>query len=273
MTSWQNTNYRHTKMIHFYKYQGTGNDFVIIDNRNLSFDGKNTDLVKFLCDRRFGIGGDGLMLLENHDIHTFTMRYFNSDGREASMCGNGGRCIAAFAVHQNIVKHKESFSFMAIDGIHEASYKDGIVSLKMIDVDKIDIQSAYTFLDTGSPHYVEFTEDLENLNVNQRGSEVRHSVTFKPNGTNANFVSFANNNTLNVRTYERGVEDETLACGTGVVASAIAAYEKTKSTCDYKINVLGGELRVHFEATEKGCYKNIWLEGPAKLVFEGKIKA
>ncbi|MCU4175933.1 diaminopimelate epimerase [Carboxylicivirga sp. N1Y90] len=259
-------------MIHFYKYQGTGNDFVIIDNRDKSFNGANTELVRFLCDRRFGVGGDGLMLLEEHDKYDFTMRYFNSDGNEASMCGNGGRCIAAFAVHQGIIKNTEHFSFMAIDGLHEASYSNNIVSIKMIDVNSIDKQKEYTFLNTGSPHYVEFTDDIDNLNVKEKGIKVRHSDTFKPDGTNANFVSFIKNDTLKVRTFERGVEDETLACGTGVVASAIAAYEKNKSVSDYKIKVLGGELRVSFETDDNNSYKNIWLEGPATFVFEGKIK-
>lgn len=257
-------------MIKFYKYQGAGNDFVIIDNRNHAFDGSNTETVHFLCDRRFGIGGDGLMLLENHAEYDFTMRYFNSDGKEASMCGNGGRCIAAFAVHQGIVKAKEKFRFMAVDGLHEASYDEGIVSLKMIDINQVEIKDNYTFLNTGSPHYVEFCQSTENLDIKTLGSKVRYSDTFQPGGTNVNFVHFINDNTIKVRTYERGVEDETLACGTGVVASAISAHLKKPEISDFNIEALGGKLRVYFKANNEK-FTDIWLVGPAKFVFEGSI--
>ncbi|WP_244825534.1 diaminopimelate epimerase [Carboxylicivirga linearis] len=259
-------------MIDFYKYQGTGNDFVIIDNRDNHFDGCNTETVRFLCDRRFGVGGDGLMLLENHAEYDFTMRYFNSDGNEASMCGNGGRCIAAFAVHLNIVPAKETFQFMAVDGLHEAKYDDGIVSLKMIDVKNVDANDDYTFLDTGSPHFVQFHESVENLNINKMGSEVRYSDTFMPGGTNANFVHFINDNTIKVRTYERGVENETLACGTGVVASAISAHLKKKDINEFNVDVLGGKLKVSFEPNADGGFNNIWLVGPATFVFKGTIE-
>nr|WP_321451802.1 diaminopimelate epimerase [uncultured Carboxylicivirga sp.] len=258
-------------MIEFYKYQGTGNDFVIIDNRNNHFDGSNTETVRFLCDRRFGIGGDGLMLLENHSEYDFTMRYFNSDGNEASMCGNGGRCIAAFAVHLNIVPANTTFQFMAVDGLHEAKYEDGIVSLKMIDVNSIDIKDDYTFLNTGSPHFVQFHDSVDQLDINKLGSEVRYSDTFKPGGTNANFVHFINDNSIKVRTYERGVENETLACGTGVVASAISAHLKRKNVKEFNVDVLGGKLKVSFEPKENG-FTNIWLVGPATFVFKGTIE-
>nr|WP_321410171.1 diaminopimelate epimerase [uncultured Carboxylicivirga sp.] len=259
-------------MIEFYKYQGTGNDFVIIDNRDNHFDGSNTEAVRLLCDRRFGIGGDGLMLLENHPEYDFTMRYFNSDGNEASMCGNGGRCIAAFAVHLDIVPSNEVFQFMAVDGLHEAKYDNGIVSLKMIDVNKVDLKDEYTFLDTGSPHFVQFHQSVDQLDIYKMGSEVRYSETFKPGGTNANFVHFINDSTLKVRTYERGVEDETLACGTGVVASAISAHFKKKAISNFDIEVLGGKLNVHFDANSDGSFSNIWLVGPATFVFKGNIE-
>ncbi len=258
-------------MLEFYKYQGTGNDFVIIDNRKNTFDGSDEKLVNFLCDRRFGIGADGLMLLENHDTLDFTMRYYNSDGKEASMCGNGGRCIAAFAVHIGVISNPEDFTFMAVDGEHEASYKDGIVSLKMIDVNEISSKDSYFFLNTGSPHYVRFCKHLEQFDVVKEGAQVRYSDVFKPGGTNANFVEELSDNHISVRTYERGVEDETLACGTGVVASAISAHLNGNAATDYNITVKGGELQVRFERVDEQSFKNIWLIGPAKQVFKGTI--
>ena len=259
-------------MIEFFKYQGTGNDFIIIDNRQLSFDSSNVKLVSFLCDRRFGIGGDGLMLLENHSKHDFTMRYFNSDGNEASMCGNGGRCIAAFAVEQGIISTPDNFSFMAVDGIHHAAYDNGIVSLKMIDVTTVDIQDNYTFLDTGSPHYVTFTNTINAINIVEEGKAIRYSDTFKPDGTNVNFVQLHEGNNISVRTYERGVEDETFSCGTGVVASAISAHLKKPDLSDFNINIKGGALRVHFTIEEPLIFKDIWLVGAATFVFKGQIQ-
>jgi len=256
-------------MITFYKYQGAGNDFIIIDNRNNSFDGNNTKLIEHLCNRRFGIGGDGLMLLENHDLHDFTMRYFNSDGKEASMCGNGGRCIAAFAVHIGAIKQADCFSFMAVDGEHHASYKKGIITLKMIDVNTITKGKDYTFLDTGSPHHVRFVENTDTIDVFNEGKTIRYSERY-PDGTNVNFVQFIDDKTLRVRTYERGVENETLACGTGVVASAISANLITPEVNDFDIQVEGGQLRVFFKVN-KEHYTDIWLEGPAKFVFKGTI--
>ncbi len=258
-------------MIEFYKYQGTGNDFVLIDNRKGLFDGNNIDLIAKLCDRRFGIGGDGLMLLEDHDSYDFTMRYFNSDGREASMCGNGGRCIAAFAVHIGVVKDLENFTFMAVDGLHHASYNNGIVTLKMIDVNEVDQNEKYTFLDTGSPHHISFVSSVSEVDIFNEGKRIRYSDTYTPDGTNVNFVEIGNGNALKVRTYERGVEDETYACGTGVVASAIAAHLKNTAISDFNIEVLGGQLRVFFTSTEHG-FKDIWLEGPATFVFKGSIE-
>ncbi|MCG8582541.1 MAG: diaminopimelate epimerase [Bacteroidales bacterium] len=258
-------------MIEFYKYQGAGNDFVIIDNRNEQFDADNFTLINKLCDRRFGIGGDGLMLLENHPEMDFTMRYFNADGREASMCGNGGRCIAAFAVHQGIVKTPDNFTFMAVDGEHHASYKDGVVNLKMIDVDTISINPESTFLDTGSPHHVQFVDRIDKTDVFSLGKATRYSEKYAPHGTNVNFVQFMSDNNIKVRTYERGVEDETLACGTGVVASAISAHLKKPEYKQFNIEVMGGNLKVSFES-DHNQFTNIWLEGPAKFVFKGNIE-
>ncbi|MCW3807612.1 diaminopimelate epimerase [Plebeiibacterium marinum] len=260
--------------INFYKYQGTGNDFVIIDNRNGNFDSKNVQLVSFLCDRRMGIGADGLMLLENNinpDVD-FTMRYYNSDGREASMCGNGGRCIAAFAVHQNSVKTPDNFIFEAVDGMHEASYSNGIVSLKMINVDTIEKGSDYFFLNTGSPHYVTHQNQIDDMDIVTKGAAIRYSDAFKPGGTNVNFVEELAHNHIKVRTYERGVEDETHSCGTGVVASAISTFEKNAQTKEFDIDVKGGKLKVTFDGDSQTGFKNIWLTGPATYVFKGSIE-
>jgi len=257
--------------ITFNKYQGTGNDFIIIDNRDNTFDGSNTQLINYLCDRRFGIGGDGLMLLEDHADLDFTMRYFNSDGKEASMCGNGGRCIAAFAVHQGVVKNTNSFAFMAVDGEHRASYNNGVVTLKMIDVNEINAKEKFTFMDTGSPHHVEFVNNCDKVDVFNEGRNIRNSALYKPHGTNVNFVEFKEGNRIRVRTYERGVEDETLACGTGVVASAISAHLKKNQYSDFNIDVEGGKLRVFF-TNMNNQFKDVWLEGPATFVFNGKIK-
>jgi len=259
--------------INFYKYQGTGNDFVIIDNRNGNFDSQNIQLVSFLCDRRMGIGADGLMLLENNekpDID-FTMRYFNSDGRESSMCGNGGRCIAAFAVHQNAVSNTEKFIFDAVDGLHEASYNDGIVSLKMTNVNTITKGDDYFFLNTGSPHYVAHKDEIDSVNIVKFGSEIRYSDQFKPGGTNVNIVEEISDNHIKVRTYERGVEDETYSCGTGVVASAISTFVKNNSSKSFDIDVKGGKLKVNFEGDAEKGFTDIWLTGPATYVFKGSI--
>jgi diaminopimelate epimerase len=256
----------------FYKYQGAGNDFVIIDNRNFHFDSSNVQLVSFLCDRRFGIGADGLMLIEPDDSAEFRMRYFNSDGREASMCGNGGRCIAAFAVHQKIVKNPDLFVFNAVDGLHEASWKNDIVWLRMTDVTSIVESTDAYFLNTGSPHHVEFVENTEETDVYALGKAIRYSKPYAPEGTNVNFVQIVSASEINVRTYERGVENETLACGTGVVASAISTALKTGQGNDFNIIVKGGKLRVKFEQISATHFTNIYLIGPAEFVFAGEIE-
>ena len=260
--------------INFYKYQGTGNDFVIIDNRDGNFDSNNVELVSFLCHRRMGIGADGLMLLENHpDANVdFTMRYYNSDGNEASMCGNGGRCIAAFAVHINAVKTPAKFYFEAVDGMHVAKYDNGIVSLQMSDVAKIDNGTNHYFLDTGSPHYVAHQSNIDAIDLVSEGREIRYSEAFKPGGTNVNFVEEIASDHIKVRTYERGVEDETYSCGTGVVASAISTFVKNNECKEFNIDVKGGKLQVWFDGDAKSGFKNIWLTGPATFVFKGSIE-
>lgn len=255
----------------FYKYQGTGNDFVMIDNRSQFFPKENTQLIEKLCDRRFGIGADGLILLENHADFDFKMVYYNSDGNESSMCGNGGRCLVAFAKQMGVVKNKAKFE--AFDGYHFATIDDeGIVALQMKDVDAIKNESNYTFLNTGSPHHVQLVNDLKNLDVKVEGAKIRYSDLYGNAGSNINFVNQLANDIFAVRTYERGVEDETLSCGTGVTAVAIAMHQlgKTKNNI-IDLNVEGGKLKVQFDE-DNGSYTNVFLIGPATFVFEGKIE-
>jgi diaminopimelate epimerase len=256
----------------FYKYQGTGNDFVMIDNRQDTFPKNDTKLIAYLCDRRFGIGADGLILLENHAELDFKMVYYNSDGNESSMCGNGGRCLVAFAKQMNVISDEATFE--AVDGLHFATIdKDGIVSLQMTDVDDIKVENNYTFLNTGSPHHVTLVDDLQNFEVKSEGSKIRYSDLYGNVGSNVNFVKQLENNIFSVRTYERGVEDETLSCGTGVTAVAIAMYKTGKSSSkEIDLNVEGGKLKVKFDV-ENNKFTNVFLIGPATFVFEGTINS
>lgn len=254
----------------FYKYQGTGNDFVMIDNRLENFPKNNTKLVESLCDRRFGIGADGLILLENDNSTDFKMVYYNSDGNESSMCGNGGRCLVAFAKSLNVINNEATF--IATDGLHNATIdENGIVSLQMKDVSEVKIEDEYVFLNTGSPHHVTLVNDLENYNVKENGATIRYSDLYGKVGSNVNFVNQLSENHFALRTFERGVEDETLSCGTGATATAIAmnAIGKTNSNA-IDINVEGGKLKVTFEKSEKG-FEKVFLIGPATFVFEGTI--
>jgi diaminopimelate epimerase len=255
----------------FYKYQGTGNDFIIIDNRNLFFKRDDSALVARLCDRRFGIGADGLMLLQNSTGYDFEMVYYNSDGRESSMCGNGGRCIVEFAKTLHLVKDKAFF--LAIDGEHEAQVKQGYISLKMNNVSKVEMNGGSSFLNTGSPHYVTFINDVKSFDVYNEGRKIRNSERFKAEGTNVNFVE-KHYNELFVRTYERGVEAETYSCGTGVTAAALVASLKNVATADNycDIKTLGGSLKVTFNKHPDNSFTDVWLEGPATFVFKGEIK-
>ena len=255
--------------IQFYKYQGTGNDFILIDNRQQIFPKNDTKLIAQLCDRKFGIGADGLILLELSKLHDFTMIYYNADGKEGSMCGNGGRCTVAFAKKLQIIERETTFE--AIDGLHEASIIDDTVNLKMNEVTSVEHYEDHLFLDTGSPHHITYVDDVRNVNVKITGSKIRYGAPYFMEGSNVNFVEKQNENTFKVRTYERGVEDETLSCGTGVTAVAIASH-RAKKTNDTKIilETLGGKLEVSFDY-DNNIYKNVFLKGKASLVFNGEI--
>lgn len=255
----------------FAKYQGTGNDFVLIDNRHNIFPKENTSLIKRLCDRRFGIGADGLLLLEN-DLETdFRMVYYNSDGNESSMCGNGGRCLVAYAKKLNVVEGNE-IVFNAIDGLHHASLlKNGLISLQMKDVTSIKIEKDYIFMNTGSPHHVMMVESLIDYDVKGKGAEIRYSSLYGAAGSNVNFVKQEGDAHFALRTYERGVEDETLSCGTGATATAIAMYALGKTVSNHvELTVEGGTLEVSFDKNGD-VYCNVFLQGPAKFVFEGEF--
>lgn len=261
--------------IHFYKYQATGNDFVVIDNR----DGKiklSIDQISRICDRRFGVGADGLMLIENDPNLNFNLKYYNSDGSE-SLCGNGSRAAVSFASRLGMINGKATFN--AYDGGHEAElFPEGTVKFKLNNVATVSKHGDDIFINTGSPHYIRFVKNVAEYPVVEEGRKIRYSDGFKPGGTNVNFVSLDDDNTIFVRTYERGVEDETLSCGTGVTAAALAA-----SLHGYKspirIKTLGGDLSVNFENGQNGQagtssegFKEIFLSGPAKMVFEGDLE-
>jgi len=252
----------------FHKYQGIGNDFIIIDNRNFNFPKNDSSLIASLCDRHFGIGADGLILLEDHENVDFSMIYFNADGHESTMCGNGGRCIGAFA--KELKLFKKATTFYAIDGIHSAKINSDKVSLQMIDVHDVLVSKDFIFMNTGSPHHVEIVENLDDLSVIEKGRAIIYSL-YSSEGCNINFVEQLDHQTFKVRTYERGVEDETLACGTGATAVAIAMHKIGKSDSNHiKLGVLGGHLEVQFIPHEKS-YTDIVLSGPAQFVFKGTL--
>jgi diaminopimelate epimerase len=260
--------------IPFSKYQGTGNDFILLDNRDSRFSQLTTEQVNALCDRRFGIGADGLILLEDREGYDFYMKYYNSDGNESSMCGNGGRCIAAYA--KRLSFPGDHLKFLAIDGEHLADILPGeqfIIKLKMADVNSYETIGDDLFLNTGSPHYVRFVDDVMKLDLVNEGRKVRYNERFKAEGTNVNFVQPIGD-TLVVRSYERGVEDETLSCGTGVTASALASVIRGVQKGDkgvVKIQTMGGALRVHYEKAGNG-FRDVYLEGPATFVYNGEIE-
>lgn len=257
----------------FFKFQGNGNDFIIVDNRDLLLE-FSTDHIKLICDRHFGIGADGLMLLLDDNKADFYMEYYNADGALSTLCGNGGRSIAAFAFMNDIAV--EQMIFNAYDGLHQAIINSEVqigksfdVSLSMNDVDEIIKENDFYLINTGSPHYVEFVDKVAEIDVVKEGRKTRYSERFSPEGINVNFVEISDNRIF-VRTYERGVENETLSCGTGVTASAIAAYLETGKK-DLSIHTTGGEFSVDFYE-ENGQFNSIWLRGPAEKVFKGSFE-
>ncbi|MES2431507.1 MAG: diaminopimelate epimerase [Bacteroidota bacterium] len=257
--------------IQFFKYQGTGNDFIIINNLSNEVSELTTKQVNFLCDRRFGIGADGLMLLSKKEGYDFEMIYYNADGNESSMCGNGGRCLVKFAQHQGI--NKIDYHFIAIDGDHEAKIDNaGIVSLKMKNVDTVSAHNSHAVLNTGSPHYVKFSSNVEDLDVVEEGRHVRYSKEFITQGINVNFVETIDDGTIYVRTYERGVENETLSCGTGVTAAALVSAHNDKGFNEVKVKTPGGSLSVEFTKIDDSHFEDIWLSGPAEFVYSGEIE-
>lgn len=254
--------------IDFYKYQGTGNDFIMIDDRD-----ENTALsnlqIQMLCDRKTGIGADGLILLRNHKEHDFEMLYYNSDASQ-SFCGNGSRCSIAFANKLHIISNNTTF--LAIDGVHEGKIENDLIAVKMKDVAFIEEKGRDLFLDTGSPHHIRWVDNVNEVNVPVEASAIRNNEEYKKEGTNVNFASIEKDS-IHVRTYERGVEGETLSCGTGVTAVALAASRLNKKMGPQQQSILtkGGEIKIRFQANEDGSFNNIWMVGPAKLVFQGKI--
>jgi len=258
--------------VSFYKYQGAGNDFIMIDNRQMLLPRHAPKRYRQWCDRKFGIGADGIIFIQQAAGYDFEMVYYNADGSEGSMCGNGGRCAVRFAVQLGLIADKAHF--LAVDGPHEASLlPNNWVSLGMIDVDDIQTQPDGYFVNTGSPHHVGLVADLDNYEVEVIGKDIRWQERYQPGGTNVNFMQLESADSLSVRTFERGVEAETLACGTGVTACALVWAREHGKTGKQQIKVatLGGMLAVKFEVTPLG-FRHIFLEGPAEMVFSGQIK-
>jgi diaminopimelate epimerase len=256
--------------LEFYKYQGTGNDFVILDNRKGQYNNLSKKQVHLICNRRFGIGADGLMMLNVKDGYDFEMKYYNADGGESTMCGNGGRCLVKFAHDMGI--HRTTYNFVAIDGPHEAYFDNrGWVQLKMKDVMEVEENDGDCILNTGSPHYVKIVPDVRHYDVVDEGKKIRNSKEYRQDGINVNFVE-QNEDCIWVRTYERGVEDETLSCGTGVTASALVCAHNSRGFNRVEVQTLGGRLAVEFDKNGHNSFSDIWLCGPATFVFKGEIE-
>lgn len=255
----------------FYKYHGTGNDFVILDNRDNRYDQLNNQQVAKICHRRFGIGADGLMMLNQLPGYDFEMIYYNADGNTSTMCGNGGRCLVKFAFDMGIRKY--TYKFIAVDGEHEAEIDNhNLIRLKMKDVDSVEEHSSYSVVNTGSPHYVKFMNDVEAADVVTNGRAIRNSNHFKAEGINVNFVENTGEDSIFVRTYERGVEDETMSCGTGVTAAALMSAHNERGFNRVEIKTPGGHLSVEFNKLSDQSFNDIWLCGPATFVYKGEIE-
>ena len=269
-----------TRTISFAKMSGSGNDFVVFDNRNGKLNKDLSEFAQSVCKRRVGIGADGMILIEKDDECDFLMRYFNADGSEAEMCGNGGRCVALYAHVKEIAGRK--MRFRSKDGIHAASVNKDAVKLKMSDPAQMDLEVpleltgrevSASYVHTGVPHVVVAVEDVKKIDMLELGKEIRYLPKFQPDGTNVDFVQVLPRGRLKVRTYERGVEDETLACGTGCVAVALVEGIKKGLRSPVHCATAGGEvLKVHFRRDGESI-TNVFLDGAAVLVFEGKLPA
>ncbi len=255
----------------FQKYHGAGNDFILISDDSKKFPTTDSNKIRFLCNRKFGIGADGLIIIRKHEKFDFEMFYFNSDGIEGSLCGNGSRCAVAFGINNGFLD--KNVVFKAVDGVHYAKAEsNNIFSISFENLKSIKRNLDSLFLNTGSPHHVELVQNLDNINVKEKGSLIRYGAKYKKEGVNVNFMKIMGANKIKLRTYERGVEDETLSCGTGAVASSIAAhFLKLIKVDEIKVETLGGTLEVKFKF-DSGLYEDIYLKGPAKKIFSGKIK-
>ena len=255
----------------FYKYQGTGNDFIILDNRLGLYDNINSKQVAHLCNRKFGIGADGLMLMNTKEGFDFEMIYYNADGNTSTMCGNGGRCMIRFAYHMGL--HNYTYRFLAVDGIHEGEIDlNNIIRLKMSNVSSVTFQNSHAVLNTGSPHFVKFVHDIMNVDVVETGRNIRESKPYFEEGINVNFVESMDDDAIYVRTYERGVEDETMSCGTGVTAAALVSAHNSRGFNRVEVRTPGGKLSVEFDKISDTEFQDIWLCGPAELVFKGELE-
>ena len=258
--------------VDFFKYQGTGNDFVILDTRENIYCGLTPKQISHICNRRFGIGADGLMLLNRIVGYDFEMKYYNANGMEGSMCGNGGRCMIQFVSTRGI--HKSIYRFLAVDGEHEGEIDnmENTVRLRMKDVSEVDVHTTYTIINTGSPHFVRFARDVKHIDVVETGHDIRYSKEFSAEGINVNFVESQGEDSIYVRTYERGVEDETLSCGTGVTASALLSAHNENGFNRVEVKTPGGNLSVEFNKISDSNFTNIWLCGAVEFVFSGIIE-
>jgi len=256
-------------LVKFYKYQGTGNDFVMVDNLSGEYDELSIEQIKFICDRKFGVGADGLIKINRSENAAFEVDYYNSDGSK-SFCGNGARCAVAFADFLGV--NVDNVQFYAFDGVHDAAFNQLEVRLDMTDVNSVKLIGEDFEIYTGSPHYIRFVDDLNNNNIIDFGKSIRYNDIYNLEGINVNLAQIIHENKLEVLTYERGVEDETLSCGTGVTAVVLAyAFEKGLSDGEVSVKVKGGDLKVAFSQVEKGVFRNVQLIGPTKYVFKGEI--
>lgn len=242
----------------------------MIDDRSSSFPLEQIELVQQMCDRRFGIGADGLILIRQHSDADFEMVYFNSDGSK-SFCGNGSRCAVQFAYFLGMIR--ERCTFLAIDGMHQGEvFADGLVSISVRDVNEVEMNDEFTFIHTGSPHYIRYVKQLDAFSLVEEARKIRYNERFRKEGTNVNFVE-VKNNSIDVRTYERGVEDETLSCGSGVTACALSFALLYQQKSPVHIQTKGGALEVIFEQTGASEFRHIRLKGPAVQVFKGEWHA